>query len=303
MNISPPPAHRLTPRNFVPPNAKLEPVTEADSWVTLAARTGLDPWQLILFNYPNLPIWDKELASREVNWYLKNYVGCTRSTDGRNYAFSGGLKVWVPKAPAAAPPPPPVATPTPDELAKRRVLAILAEPAVQRIHFSMGLYLWVTPGDYQAVAEGIRNGKIQVKANLALNTSALYHFGPNIIEFNPNTATDGLIVHECTHAAFDIRKLTLTVAEDEGACYVAQHIYRLLKTGSLPPPAVSWEGHPDLRSPISWTGLFLEASRLAQLAQINPFLAPQELEMLYGWIDGTNFYRNRANKTRKTDGI
>lgn len=77
-----------TAKTYVPPGGKPYKVTDADSWVSLAKSKGLDPWDLIRYNYPNLPASNSE-AAREVNWYLQEYVGCTKLTgDQKNYCFS-----------------------------------------------------------------------------------------------------------------------------------------------------------------------------------------------------------------------
>lgn len=305
MDVSTPPASRLTPRGYVPPNAKHETVSAADTWVTVAARVGMTPWQLIRFNYPGLPATDLQLAAREVNWYLQNYLGCTRSTDGRNYAFSAGMKVWVPLGVVAVAPPTP---PTPDELAKQRVLAALGDPVMQRMFFSVGTFVWIRPWDYDAVAQAIRAGKITVKANPALGINALYHSDKNEIEIDPARASEGLIIHECTHAIFDIHKRTLRLEQNEGAAYIAQHLFELLKTGNIVPHHEPWAGHPDWLSPISWQGLFDQAARLARLARGNRFLSDQEVEPLFNFINGADsadhsFYRGRAKEVQTHDGI
>jgi hypothetical protein len=59
----------------------------------------MSAWELIRYNYPGLPP-DQQEASREVNWYLQEYVGCKQLTsDKRNYIFSGADtpgEIWLP---------------------------------------------------------------------------------------------------------------------------------------------------------------------------------------------------------------
>lgn len=81
-------------RHYVPPSSVKHKVKDGESWVTLARdlsirmQASFDPWDLIRFNYPSLPV-DKRLAALEVNWYLQEYVGCKKLTpDARNYVFS-----------------------------------------------------------------------------------------------------------------------------------------------------------------------------------------------------------------------
>jgi hypothetical protein len=75
-------------RDFVPAQGTPYRVKDNDSWRTVAQKNGLDEWQLVRFNYPNLPA-DKQSAARQVNWYLQEYVGCRLLTaDSNNYRFS-----------------------------------------------------------------------------------------------------------------------------------------------------------------------------------------------------------------------
>jgi hypothetical protein len=107
-----------TPRSFAPPNSVAKKVGDRDSWDSLAKQFNMDAWQLIRFNYPNLPA-DTRIAALEVNWYLQQYVGCRNVTqDGRNYMFSNSANpgfIYVPsllpgKIPEIRPPDPPKVT-------------------------------------------------------------------------------------------------------------------------------------------------------------------------------------------------
>lgn len=64
-------------------------VQTGDNFVKLAAQYGFeDPWDIIQFNYGTK---DPE----EVNWYLRELVGCTRSNDGINYSFDSSDKFGI----------------------------------------------------------------------------------------------------------------------------------------------------------------------------------------------------------------
>lgn len=64
-------------------------VQAGDSFVNLAAKYGFaDPWDIIQFNYGTK---DPE----EVNWYLQELVGCTKSKDGLNYSFDSSDRFGV----------------------------------------------------------------------------------------------------------------------------------------------------------------------------------------------------------------
>lgn len=62
-------------------------VRYGDNWWTLAHKDGWsDPWDLIEYNF-------KTRNAREVNWYLRHFVGCTHtSPDGKNHVFTDNLK-------------------------------------------------------------------------------------------------------------------------------------------------------------------------------------------------------------------
>lgn len=72
---------------------KAHRVQTGDSFVSLASQYGFsDPWDIIRFNYGTK---DPE----EVNWYLRELVGCTKSKDGINYSFDSSDKfgtVYIP---------------------------------------------------------------------------------------------------------------------------------------------------------------------------------------------------------------
>jgi hypothetical protein len=85
----------LVQETYSPPVATDYTVKDGDSWVGLARKIGLvDPWDLIDFNFPGtkqVHEKDAQLASRQVNWYLAEYVGCEKSADSYNLAFSSRL--------------------------------------------------------------------------------------------------------------------------------------------------------------------------------------------------------------------
>lgn len=86
-------------RDYRPAGGQKYKVTDADSWVTLAKSKQMGPWELIRYNYPGLPPSEQQ-AALEVNWYLQEYVGCTKLTaDRKNYCFSSSAspgEIWLP---------------------------------------------------------------------------------------------------------------------------------------------------------------------------------------------------------------
>lgn len=108
------PANPVQKRGLWPPKGGREyTVKDTDDWWNIAAREKLDPWALIKFNFQtHIP--------EEVNWYLRELVGCHHSKDGRNFAFIGAdprkRKIYLP----VLPPPPPPPIPWHDQLKKLR---------------------------------------------------------------------------------------------------------------------------------------------------------------------------------------
>jgi hypothetical protein len=80
---------RLVPRGMVVPNSVPHRVQDGESWETLAERYGVSADQIIYANFLTL-------VPEEVNWYLRQYVGCTKPTrDGRNWMFSSKAKPGI----------------------------------------------------------------------------------------------------------------------------------------------------------------------------------------------------------------
>ena len=108
------PLNPVQKRGLWPPQGGREyPVLDTDDWWKIAAREHMDAWALIQFNF-------QTHVPEEVNWYLRELVGCRHSIDGgRNYAFKGAdpklRKIYLPAVP---PPPPPAPIPWPEKLKK-----------------------------------------------------------------------------------------------------------------------------------------------------------------------------------------
>jgi hypothetical protein len=82
------------PETYLPPGGVRYPVSTGETWITIAATTGLSPWDLIDFNFPGTKRalqTNRERGMRQVNWYLREYIGCRTSLDGENWAFDSGL--------------------------------------------------------------------------------------------------------------------------------------------------------------------------------------------------------------------
>ncbi len=79
------------PRRVFPPPGTVQRhrVKTGDNWWSVGKIYGFsDPWDMIGFNYNTR---DPE----EVNWYLQELVGCTRSSDGKNYSFDSSDRFGI----------------------------------------------------------------------------------------------------------------------------------------------------------------------------------------------------------------
>jgi hypothetical protein len=82
------------PKTFVPPDFRKHRVKDGEDWWTIAAKYGIDdPWDLIVYNFKTRDV-------REVNWYLRERVGCDVCTyDRKNWKFTSSAQpgiIYVP---------------------------------------------------------------------------------------------------------------------------------------------------------------------------------------------------------------
>jgi hypothetical protein len=83
-------------RDRLPPEAVRPPhrVGDHETFATVAQKSGVPVETLIRHNF-------RTLDPSEINWYLREYVGCKLSTaDGRNWRFSAAASpglIWIPK--------------------------------------------------------------------------------------------------------------------------------------------------------------------------------------------------------------
>ena len=303
-----PPA-RPVGKGYAPAGGIQYAVKTGDTWVMLAQRVKMNPWDLIHYNYPGLPT-DLQGAAKEVNWYLREYVGCTKvTTNGRNYEFSTGDtpgKIWLPGGAAPA-----VAALSPDEVARKQVLAALRDPAVGRMNFGVGR-VFIIGYDYERVAKAIESGIITVHVDSRLPGHMAEYWsrrGPTALDkansfaVPPAGASEPLLIHEATHAIFDIQGRDSYTAESEGVAYVAQALYSLLKYGpsgryivsSDPAHLISW---------VAWQAIFDQASMLASIVRNvrPPYVTEDQAKLLYWAISNTITYMNQGSTT-SYDGV
>jgi LysM domain len=83
----------LVSASYTPLSGVRYPVKKGDTWITIARSVGIDPWDLIDFNFPGtkrVHATNPERASRQVNWYLREYLGCQTTLDGENWVRTSG---------------------------------------------------------------------------------------------------------------------------------------------------------------------------------------------------------------------
>lgn len=203
-------------------------VKNADNWVSIASADGWsNAWDFIKANL-------NTLDPREVNWYLREYLGCTElSKDQCNYSFKNATPglIWT-RTPLAT-----------RHLVNMPALVVnaLSFPSVKLFsgtsaRFSIkpffnfrlqgySLEPWMLDKARQAVASGL----LGVVHNPKIKADGVYYPHVNMMHLKSSAnspANNALIVHECVHVALDInRTSSISKAVSEGLAYVAQCVY------------------------------------------------------------------------------
>jgi hypothetical protein len=106
---------------------------------------------------------------------------------------------------------------------------------------------------FQRVARAVENGTIKVKISnaFAAGVGALYHPDTNTIETPPviGRVNEGLLLHECVHASFDLARTDLLAVDDEAAAYVTDALFFRM-TGLTRP---RWSNQPH-----AWAGILAD---------------------------------------------
>src|SRR6185295_11005017 len=170
-------------------------VRDGDSWVSLAAADEwTNVWDLITANF------DTHIPE-EVNWYLREYVGCdVITTDQSNYRFSSSAKpgfIW---------------TRTPLDTKHivnlpQLVLDALNFSAFPLFDFRLGTST-IEPWLFPRVRSYVSKGLIRVQHSPGLPADGEYVSSENTLHLkstgrDPNNKA--LIVHECVHAGMDLK--------------------------------------------------------------------------------------------------
>lgn len=207
----------LRPAKFPPPlPGKKYKVKTGDSWHTVAAHNGrTDPWDIIEFNF-------RTRNPREVNWYLEYYVGCTKSSDGKNYSFDSSDSPGIVYIPPAS------WTPSADLALRHLVVGALADPVLNRLSVTHAGQT-ITGRSLAAVANRVIDREIGVVVDSKVG-GAEYDHGTDTFHLGFSSAATrtrkALIVHEAVHAALDMHTASsVTIAQSESLAYVVQCFY------------------------------------------------------------------------------
>jgi hypothetical protein len=239
---------------------KAQTVTGWDDWWSLQRLfKRCDAWDIIYYNFAT---YDPE----EVNWYLRERIGCRdASRDGKNYRFGvlpGGrpMQVYIPTDDWLPPGPKQAA-------AKRAALNVLRDHVASTMAFRAGP-LELKASDLAAVANAIESGHITIIHRPCMGHMAEYRGKTNqlLVPFSgmPPLNMRALMVHEAVHAAMDVRRTRQTMQQAEGLSYIAQALY-LRRNGvsmgtSVPQPAFA----VNPRNFLAWTGIFRFAASIAE---------------------------------------
>lgn len=121
---------------------------------------------------------------------------------------------------------------------RHHVINLLQGPTVRRIRFSFprsGTTFSLAALHFHRVARAIQTGNIAVHVTTAIPADAAATYDSvnkgslhGVINIRPQYIGRGAeadIVHECTHAIFDLERTGITALDDEAAAYVCGGLY------------------------------------------------------------------------------
>lgn len=153
---------------------------------------------------------------------------------------------------------------------------------------------------YKGVRAAIDGGKITVVHNAELGSKkARYRYTHNkiMVGFSSITTVDqsALLVHECTHAVFDIAGKALQVMRSEAAAYVAQCLYYYYANEAVLSSGKGKVNFPDPVLSAAWD--------VAAKARSNSSLSDDDLKTLFAEIAKSKNYKDRYDKDEPYDGV
>jgi hypothetical protein len=142
---------------------------------------------------------------------------------------------------------------------KDRVIHILRGGEAHRIRFKIPATsgtITINRASFETVASAIQAGKIKVTAQTVFRpgVGAEYHgwaiaggaSGELVVPPILGREQEGLVLHECTHAFFDLVRSGVGASEEEAICYVVDALY--FRMTGLTPPRWSNEPHKTAKA-------------------------------------------------------
>jgi hypothetical protein len=116
---------------------------------------------------------------------------------------------------------------------RQRVLELLRGPQASRIRFTFPFFagtVTISPVSFRHVAAAIECGKVHLDVTnvFPAGVAGQYISGtPNVLRIKPihGRVEEGLVLHECTHAIFDLTLTHVNGNDDEAASYVVDALY------------------------------------------------------------------------------
>jgi hypothetical protein len=176
---------------------------------------------------------------------------------------------------------------------------LMIAPYTSKIKLAFGA-ISLDANSYKAVKTAIDGGKITVQHDAKMGSrSGRYRYTHNtmFLGFPSITTQDqqALVVHESTHAAFDIAGKALKVSHSEAAAYIAQCLFfyyanePALSTGNVKPTFAS----PILQA--AWDA--------AMLARPTGTVTEKDLEKLLAAIAKDADYKDNHDQDEAYDGV
>lgn len=204
------------------------------SWKELETSLGVPAKRIILYNF-------NTVVPAEVNWYLREWLGCNVSRDGgKNWSFLNSegrrIRLYIPSENWLVPK-------TKDDDAKQAVIAVLSsENALNTCFHYQNLHLRM--GDLTVVAQWIAMDHITVRLKAVSGQYASYRSSINQLKVGSlqpgKLRWKATVIHEAIHASDDILKRRINRLDLELKAYIGAAIYQWLcgvrspMTGSTP---------------------------------------------------------------------
>lgn len=126
---------------------------------------------------------------------------------------------------------------------RNKVLRILRGSAANRVNFifsaTTGINVVVNSTTYRRVADAIESGRISLREDRSLTDGMAEYLSTNRTDSNGHRISgvlkvppirgrvqEGFLIHEATHASFDLTHTNhLPVIDEEAACYIAEALF------------------------------------------------------------------------------